>query len=271
MSDTSPKSRKPEPPSRFRSFPDLWTYGNKSIGRHQGTASYRGAEISFFCESSERSISGSERSKIDLCGRFCPTGKWLLWPSDLHQIKSPGIHASMKTKNPVSTRHQEWIDENEYFDALRKRKPSGFSLSSTLLLVVGLHLALLAALFAHAIPKSSPTESSGVADAVENPAPKSDALSASESILNSPQKESANIKPGAGNSTSKGAPPINQEEHQASAIAASESRISAGPKIPSTPDQQPPSANSIKTPAAPGGDGLGKMSGTPKIGPGVKR
>lgn len=159
----------------------------------------------------------------------------------------------MKTKNSISTRHHEWINENEYFEALRKRKPAGFSLSSTLLLVVGLHLALLAALFAHAIPKSSPTESPAIADAVENPAPKSDALSASKSILNSPQKESAHIKPGAGNSTSQGAPPIKQEDHQAASVAASDSKISVAPKIPSTPDQQPSLENSKKPSAAPGG------------------
>lgn len=159
----------------------------------------------------------------------------------------------MKTKNSISTRHHEWIDENEYFEALRKRKPAGFSLSSTLLLVVGLHLALLAALFAHTIPKSSPTESPAIADAVKNPAPKSDAQSFSKSILNSPQKESANIKPGAGNSTSQVALPVKQEDQQAASVAASESRISAGPKIPSSPVQQPPSDNSKKPSAAPGG------------------
>jgi len=159
----------------------------------------------------------------------------------------------MKTKNYIPTRHHEWIDENEYFEALRKRKPAGFSLSSTLLLVVGLHLALLAALFAHAIPKSSPTESPAIADAVENPAPKSDALSASKSIPNSPQKESAPIKPGAGNSTSQVALPVKQENQQAASVAASDSRISVGSKISSTPVHQPSSENSKKPSAAPGG------------------
>jgi len=93
----------------------------------------------------------------------------------------------MKTLTAIPTRHPNWIDETEYLEALAKPKRFRFPLASALVFVIGLHIALVAALFASASPKPNnpadiPASSAGVIAG-----PKSDSISPSAAVENPQQ------------------------------------------------------------------------------------
>lgn len=81
----------------------------------------------------------------------------------------------MKPIKSIPTSHPNWIDEPEYFEQLKKSRRFGISFPVAFLLVLGLHCAGIAAIYAYSNTKPkkpAPVEVAGE----KPPGPKSDAI-----------------------------------------------------------------------------------------------
>ncbi|MFM8364104.1 MAG: LysM peptidoglycan-binding domain-containing protein [Verrucomicrobiota bacterium] len=80
----------------------------------------------------------------------------------------------MKTANTYPTKHPHWIDEDDYSAPRRQR--NGISFSTATVIVIAIHVAVIAGVYAYSNykPKKSTPDIGAVIE--KNPGPKSDAL-----------------------------------------------------------------------------------------------
>jgi len=86
--------------------------------------------------------------------------------------------AAMKPIKSLPTSHPNWIDEPEYFEQLRKSRRFGISFPVAFLLVLGLHVVVIAGIYAYSGNKSAKARAKlpAVESAETPPGPKSDAF-----------------------------------------------------------------------------------------------
>lgn len=144
----------------------------------------------------------------------------------------------MKPIKSIPTSHPNWIDEPEYFEQLKKSRRFGISFPVAFLLVLGLHCAGIAAIYAYSNAK--PQKPAPVASGEKPSGPKSDAIVINE--WPQPDAEPKVVATPAPETIAKAKPPADQKK-----VAKAEPKpvksASEPPRVAQAPKKRTPPAN----------------------------